>query len=619
MRLSKLSLAAILLSSTVILAQRSGAGGADSPGMQRPEATDLVFKSIVNRVILDVVVTDSGGNPVHGFTQQDFSVSEDNKPQKILSFDVHDLESASDFAKLPPLPPNTFVNMPDAPERGPLYVLLLDLVNTGVDEQMFARQQLLKFVRDKPAGTRFAVFVFAEGLYLIQGFTDDKKQLFAAVDPSNPRAHIPRVFLNGGLYGRGDTVAMIHVFTYIAQYLDGLPGRKNLMWFSGGFPMQMYPREDDPPDLREEIKKALGAMVRARVAVYPIDVNGVTLGNRHLPRTTRGHLVYAGWHDWQYANPSSGASGNWAPGGARLELAQQKPPAVAPLPAMGASIMMGYMNEDDIAGATGGQAFYSRNDLENALVEATNIGGNYYTLTYESTNHNYDGKQRKIKVEFSKRGYLSYRRSYYGDNPGSPPPLANTHSSDSPQSPPTRKLGDSLAANMLYGAPMAHEIIFRAHVHLLGTPAMATPEQMSNLAEQPAYFRVRRKNRPEKPLPPIQLRTYVIDYAVMAQPKQGARAIRPPALEIAAAAFDADGRMLNGNVQNTIPATPRTLEEASGQKLYRVQQQFDVPLSATSLRIAMRDISTDRIGAMEVDLPLAPETQTQATAPAQQN
>jgi VWFA-related protein len=590
------------------------------PTTQRvEEASDLVFKSIVNRVILDVVVTDTGGKPVHGLTQQDFSITEDGKPQKILSFDVHDLESPSDFVKLPPLPPNTFVNILAAPERGPLYVLLLDLVNTEVDVQMLARQQLLKFIADRPPGTRFAIFVYAEGLYMVQGFTDDTKKLFDAADPGSPKTHIPRVFLYGSNYGRGDPVAMIHVFAYIAQYLDGLRGRKNLMWFSGGFPMQMFPRADDPPDLIEDMKKAIAAIVRARVAIYPIDVNGVTLGHRRLPRTMNGHLVYAGWNDWQFLRPSSVSSGNWPAGAPRLELVQQGPLAgVPPLPAMGAATMMGYMGEDDIAAATGGQAFYSRNDLENMLLEATSIGGNYHTLTYESTNRNYDGKLRNINVKLSKRGYhLSYRRSYYADNPDSPPRLSDSHASDSPQSPPPRKLGDSLAANMLYGAPTAHQIIFRAHVHLVGAPAMATPEQMSNLAEQPAYFRVRRKNRPAKPLPPIQLQSYAIEYAFVAQPRQGVatRAVRSPALEIAAAAFDGDGRMLNGIVENTIPGTPRMLEEANGQKLYRVQQQIDVPLNATSLRVAMRDISTDRIGAMEVDLPLTPELQAPPARP----
>ena len=146
---------------------------------------------------------------------------------------------------------------------------------------------------------------------------------------------------------------------------------------------------------------------------------------------------------------------------------------------------------------------------------------------------------------------------------------------------------------------------------------MATPEQMANLAEQPGYFSVRRKNRPAKPLKPVQLATYAVDYAIMAQARQGTAAhnVRPPALEMAVAAFDADGRMLNGVVENTSPATPKATGESSG--LYRARQEIDVPVGATSIRIAVRDMSTDRIGAIEVSLPLAPEAPEQATAPAQ--
>ena len=40
-----------------------------------------------------------------------------------------------------------------------------------------------------------------------------------------------------------------------------------------------------------------------------------------------------------------------------------------------------------------------------------------------------------------------------------------------------------------------------------------------------------------------------------------------------------------------------------------------VPLNATSIRIAVKDVSTDRVGTMEVTLPLAPEARTQAASP----
>jgi hypothetical protein len=74
--------------------------------------------------------------------------------------------------------------------------------------------------------------------------------------------------------------------------------------------------------------------------------------------------------------------------------------------------------------------------------------------------------------------------------------------------------------------------------------------------------------------------------------------------------------MLNGIAQETIPAPPAASGEANKQGLFRAHQHLDVPLTATSIRIAVRDMSTDRIGALEVGLPLAPETPVQTAAPA---
>src|ERR1700730_3246604 len=211
---------------------------------QKPAANSLMIKKTVRRVIVDVVVTDTDGKPVRGLGRDDFSVAEDGTVQRVLSFEAHDFNSASISIppNLPPLPRNTFVNIPSAPERGPLYVILYDMVNMEVDDQVVARQQLLKFIRGKPPGTRFAIFVLSDGLRLVQGFTDDQNQLFAALDPGKPRAHVPRIFLYARNYGRNDSVRMVAVFTHIAEFLDGLPGRKNLIWLSGSFPLSLFPR-----------------------------------------------------------------------------------------------------------------------------------------------------------------------------------------------------------------------------------------------------------------------------------------------------------------------------------------------------------------------------------------
>jgi VWFA-related protein len=566
-----------------VQAQRTSAPPRSSHTPQQTDTRNLQFRSAVNRVIVDVVVTDAAGKPVHGLSQQDFAVTEDNVPQRVVSFDVHDFDSVSDSLppNLPPLPVNTFLNLPKVPERGPLYVLLLDLVNTETQDQMWSRQQLLKFVDSKPVGTRFEVFVLSDELRLVQGFTSDRNLLFAALDPQHPKHHIPKVFLYGRNYGQGDRGAMISVFLFIAQHLEGLPGRKNLMWMANYFPFSTAPIEGEAFDLAEETKQAIDTMTRAQVAVYTFSACGLSADDPSCGGV-----------------PGSGGVGQSVP-------------------------MFSAVAATDVTTKTGGKA-YRLNDFQGELADATQDGANYYTLTYAPSNSAYDGKERHIKVQITrpdKHGYdLAYRRSYYADDPDAPV-VQKISAKDEQGPPPPRKPGDSLMANMEYGAPMAHQLIFRAHVQAVGTPAMGTAAQMANLAEQPAYFQVRKKNRPETPLKPIELQTYAIDYNVLLPPKTGSSGnTQAIVLEFATAAFDAEGTMLNGVVQNGVPNTSadakspgrQNANQAANEKFYRAQEQIDVPLAATSIRIAVRDMTTDHVGAIEVALPLAAEGPAQA-------
>jgi VWFA-related protein len=161
------------------------------------------------------------------------------------------------------------------PERGPLYVLLLDVVNSEQEDQPYARQQLLKFVDSKPQGTRFAVFVLSDGLHLVQGFGSDRAQLHATLDPSHSIPHVPRIFLLAANYGRNDAATMTSVFKQIALYLDGLRGRKNIILMSRLFPLDLFPHNDARPDMRDESAEVLDALARSESSIYPIDVSGV--------------------------------------------------------------------------------------------------------------------------------------------------------------------------------------------------------------------------------------------------------------------------------------------------------------------------------------------------------
>ncbi|MFZ1140877.1 MAG: VWA domain-containing protein [Candidatus Sulfotelmatobacter sp.] len=532
------------------------------PDLQKPDGSGLVFHQTVRRVIVDVVVSDSNGKPVSGLTANDFSISEDGKPQWVRSFDIHDFDSISDsLPQPPPLPANTFVNVPTGPERGPLYVLLLDLLDTGVDDQPRAREQLLKFIRSKPLGTRFAIFVLSDGLYLVQGFTEDRNRLADAADPKNPHPHIPRIFQYADNFQA--YLSTPRALIKIARFLADLPGHKNVIWLSASFPSSIMPNSDpsiEAISANDEIKEATDALARGQIAVYPVDVRGAVVT----------HVM---------ARPVGGAMVTTTDG-----------------PALNAS----YMTEQQIAHETGGRAFYSTNDVATALKEATETGGHYYTLTYSPSNQNYNGRLRHIDVELSKRGYqLAYRRAYYGNpDPTGMEPARETHLASELEPLLGSRPADSLFPNMQHGAPLAHQLLFRAHIRALAPPAKATPAQMANLADQPAYFRERRKDRPARPLRPIQLQTYEIDYTVAA---------RYPALEVAAAAFDADGKMLNGVIHRAADGS------AGGERrdgIYRLRQQFDVPTAAVSIRLAVRDVATDNVGALEINLPLAPDGHT---------
>lgn len=579
------------LSCATVLAQQSvpSGGQAENP---------IVIRSTVNRVIVDVVVTDRQGKPVVGLAEKDFSVAEDRKRQKILSFDVHDFDNDTpSVSKLPPLPPNTFVNIATASERGPLYVLLLDLVNTEtLSDQMWGRQQLLNFVKSKPEGTRFAVFCLSDGLHLVQGFTSDQQQLFDAVNPSKPRSHIPRAFLYSQNYGAGDPLLMMSVFTDIALYLDGLPGRKNLIWMADDFPVQLFPGDDTQnilPDLHNDELRIIDVLTRSQTAVYPVSLRGVVLNPEGA---LTGGMPSGGATSVERLMPAGTGEvsrGGFTPGGP-IETSMRAA-------GEGSSSSHNYAVSNEIATLTGGRAIYSTNDVTQALKDDTDMGAHYYTLTYSPRNKNYDGKLRTIQVTLKKKGYyLFYRRAYYG-NAEQSPIIPMVHKPGEKQ---VRPIGDSLSANMHFGAPVARQIFFRVHVQTLGPPALATPQQMASLADQPAYFRKRKKNRPAKTVAPIELQTYFVEYTVVG--RQGN-------LEVAAAAYDSEGTMLNGDVEEAnsdVVSVP-----ADTGSYFRIPQRIDVPLKAKTMRFAVRDTTTDRIGAMEISLPLQPES-VQASWPA---
>jgi len=417
------------------------------------------IRTEANVVLVDVVVTQGKGEPVVGLHREDFQVSEDGRPQTISFFEEHTGGTVSPVA-LPPMPPDVFTNYPTIKTTDSINVLLLDSLNTQAVDQTYVRPQMVKYLRAElaaPTGARLAIFTLGQNIRMVRGFTaESSASLKALIDPKSgtepkfePQMASPsriasenlacdgirspvgqaacRDFMTEERAERaGDRIGMtLQAFQALARYLSLFPGRKNVMWISGTFPLTFFPETNPRGGHRKyqsEIRQTADLLTADQVAVYPISATGLT-GKEAT-------------HPDNYGNPVWGDSS---------ELAEQ--------------IAM-----DALAQDTGGKPFYNTNDLSNAMKEAINIGSHYYTLTYTPSNIKTDGKFRRIEVKGLNRSYkLAYRRGYYTENPETEPAVGRNVASD------------PLLPLMSFGMPDFAEILYKVRVAALPGDSSADP------------------------------------------------------------------------------------------------------------------------------------------------
>jgi len=573
------------------------------------------LKVSVRRVAVDVVVTDQAGKPVKGLTADDFRILEDGKPQPARSFEAYNADPQPPM-QMPKLPPNTFSNFAGGPQAGPASVVLYDLLNTPLDSQSYAREQLLSYLKNRQASTPVAIFVLTDRLHMLQGFTDDDNLLIAALNQKNGRRYkssnlqtgdeatrqsdaLDRT--EGNSNGSADvrdtgfqavSSMLKHMETMessalldrrvevtaealveISSFLSGMPGRKNLIWLSGSFPAGVLPDPDlgDRDSLNitrtysEVIQRATNALNQSHTAVYPVDVRGI-----------QTNPMFSGSSDVNFP-PGSGKDLR-----AVRTYAQQQ----------GAD----HATMDTIGDETGGHAFYNTNGLKEAIGTAVTDGSTYYSMTYSPSNTKADGAMRHIRVECLKAGYhLSYRQKYFADNSKAPVVLADDSSND------------AMALALRHGAPPAHELFFEAHVQREGAPVAATPQQLALLV---TYRVAQDKKHPRSPAAngPVMMQHYLVSYALLGRQLElpvGEDGARHGNLEFAAMAFDDDGDTMDGirtKVQDAIK--PERYEQIQ-KGAYELVQRIDIPLGAAALRLGVRDAQTGRLGSMELRLPLA--------------
>lgn len=423
------------------------------------------FKSEVRVVLIDVVVTDGKGKPVGGLRKKDFEVAEDGRAQIISFFQEHTGGGISRIA-LPPSPPDVYTNYPRIKNTDSINVLLLDSLNTQASDQTYLRPQMVKFLESAlaaPTGARLAIFTLGQRLHIVRGFTDDYAMLLTSMtdrksgaDPkfesqlasrarkvtesklcfgiqSPAGAAACNEFVAGEDAERtGDRVGMtLQAFQNLSRYLAQFPGRKNVMWVSGSFPVNFFPETNPKGIFRKEyqsdIRQTADLLTADQVAVYPISATGVAVDNS-TSADNYGQIL----HD----------------GNSNRDFEQ---------------IAM-----ESLARDTGGKAFYNTNGLSDAMKEAINDGSHYYTLTYTPTNVVMDGKYRGIGLKVTNESYkLAYRRGYYADNTATVP--RTDHNVEN----------DPLLPLVSFGMPDFAEILYKVRVAMLRESSNNNPSNSS--------------------------------------------------------------------------------------------------------------------------------------------
>jgi VWFA-related protein len=572
------------------------------PAMPADASKPQTIKANAQLVVVDVVVTDHNRNPVHGLKAGDFTLKDASTPQTIKNFEEHSAPSLADATKFAPiekLPPGVFTNYTPAPANGAVNLLLLDALNTPMADQAYVRDQLLAYLKATPPGTRMAIFGLTTHLAILQGFTSDPEVLKRIMAGGLSKASVILDDPTGGggvqnsqaddmedLGADAEFVANIRQFeamqqsfqlqlrikytldamNQLARYLATIPGRKNLIWFSGSFPLNVLPDAtlNDPfagvENFEEEFRDTVSLLARSQVAVYPIDARGLMNSPVFDASTTRNY----------------GGSG----GPARMNQDDTKffTDTAAERSTMQA-----------MADATGGRAFVGTNGLTAAVASAITEGSNFYTLTYTPASSEPDGKFHKIKVELDRQGLnLSYRKGYYADRPKQDKTATNPTLASADSAGPGAV--DKLRLAMTRGAPTPSEIVIKVGVLPI------------NPANQPEDKPAARNTLAPSTHGPY--RRYSVNYL-----------IDPTSLEFLRTndgkiysdfaliidVFDPLGKLVNSTTEGLHVSTPLDQAQKMAREGIFKHEEISAPIHGEYFfRIAVHDLHRDRYGAVEV-------------------
>jgi VWFA-related protein len=358
-------------------------------------------------VLVNVVVRDKQGKPVTGLKQDDFTLLEDGKSQRVSSFDFENLDMAPLTASNGPSQQTT--NGPAAAPAKPILtakdadqalsnkrvmVLFFDLSSMGPDETERSVQAAKKYVQTKmTSADLIAVVTLASSLRLEQDFTGDQARLLRVL---NRFSHSEGQGMDNGSTGDADgieetgdaytpdeteynqfnTDRKLQALQSLCQVLGKFNQKKSIIYFSSGMTQTGIENQS-------ALRAAVNTAVKANVAIYTMDSRGLEAeppGGSAATASLRGTAMY---------------SGNAVQSRLDANFASQE-------------------TLTTLSGDTGGKAFLDTNDLGQVFDRVQRDTSVYYVLGYKSSNAMRDGKYRHIQVKINRQGVnLEFRKGYY--------------------------------------------------------------------------------------------------------------------------------------------------------------------------------------------------------------
>ncbi|MGD0547053.1 MAG: VWA domain-containing protein [Terracidiphilus sp.] len=385
---------ALVLSGARTLAQSSPAAQSQQSGFVLKMNSELVLTNVVARDA-------KTGELVRGLKQNDFTVYENGKPQKISSFDFESVEMVAPLneAIISGLAAGNngnkaaVVARPEELRNHRLIVMFFDLTSMqpeDLDRSVAAAQDFLR-AKMQPADL-VALISLGDTLKVDQDFTADKNVLINEVGVYNgtegqgfaqgANANSNQVEDTTGYtpdeseYNDLNTDRELFALRAVAKSLEKITEKKSLLYFSGGI-------SRDGIENQASLRAAVNAAVRANLAIYSVDTRGLQAISP-LGDASTGSLRGSGAFNGAALTTNMNAN-----------FATQE--------------VMGTLSSE-----TGGKAFFDSNDFAPAFAQVQRDTSAYYAIGFGSSNPARDGRYRKLMIKINRPGVkLEYRPGYY--------------------------------------------------------------------------------------------------------------------------------------------------------------------------------------------------------------